>query len=131
MRHIAIFTLCFSLLSCAYGQVLTSTNFNRQSTSGSLLPGMKDSEVRQLLGKPRKVAARKTTSDTRAVWTYKQYYLEHSISYFLGGFFTFGMLWILPADQEYHYLVFSDGTLIGWDLPDPYAPNLIIEKRER
>ncbi len=131
MRHIAIFILCFSLLSCAYGQVLTSTDFNRQSTSGSLQPGMKDSEVKQLLGEPRKVAARKTNSDTRAVWTYKQYYLEHPISYFFGGVLTLGIRWVLPADEEYHHLVFSDGTLIGWDLPDPYAPDLIIEKRER
>jgi len=131
MRRIVVFVLCFSLLSCAYGQVLTSTNFNRQSTSGSLKPGMKDSEVRQLLGEPKKVAARKTSYDTRAVWTYKQYSIEHPISYFLLGVLTFGILWVLPAEEEYHHLVFSDGVLLGWDLPDPYAPDLIIEKRER
>ena len=48
--------------------------------------------------------------------------------YFFGGFFTLGMLWTLPAGKEYHHLVFSNGTLVGWDLPDPYAPDLIIDE---
>lgn len=131
MRNILIFIICVSLVSCAYSQILTGTDFNSYTTSGSIQPGMKEDEVRQLLGKPRRVAARKTNFDTRSVWTYKQYYLEHPIPYFIVGVLTIGISWILPARQEYHYLVFSDGRLIGWDLPDPYAPDLIIEKRER
>jgi len=55
---------------------------------------MKDSDVRQLLGKPRNVAARKTQLDTRSVWTYKQYYIENPVGYFFRGILTFGMLWI-------------------------------------
>lgn len=93
---------------------------------------MSKDEVKKILGPPESVASRKTSVDVRSVWTYSQPKLRSPAAYFLLGVLTFGIFWLLPAlDTEYHYIVFSDEILVGWDLKDPYAPDLIIEKRER
>ena len=73
-------------------------------------------------------------NDVRSVWTYRdRSFPPHLIpGYVIGGIFTIGILWCMPwRVDEPHYLVLSDGTVIGWDLADPYAPDLIIENRER
>jgi hypothetical protein len=131
--HIVILISCFFLPSCAYIQVAKQANrgFNHHSTSGALQLGMKDSDVKQILGEPEKVSARKTNSDVRTVWMYRQYYMRDPGGYFLAGLLTFGVFWAFPANSEWHHLAFNNGVLIGWDMDDPYAPDLIIEKRER
>ena len=99
-------------------------------------------EVRTLLGIPIEVRSRQTGRDLREVWTYVDRYLGGKYNNeddrdeatgwgFVTGY-TLGLAGILmPPPPHTHYLVFSDGKIIGWDLPDPYAPDLIIEKRER
>ncbi len=130
-NYIVLFTICSLTFSCAFIQTGLSTNFNRYSTSGRIQPGMSDHEVRKLIGSPKKVASLKLKTDTRSLWTYKQRTLENPVSYFFFGIITFGIAFLYPAQTEYHYLVFSDNILVGWDMPDPYAPDLIIEKRLR
>lgn len=131
MRQISLIVLCGFLTSCAYGQVAMSTKFNEHTTSGHIRPGINADEVTRILGKPRKVASRKTQADIRSVWAYREYRIEHPVGFFFIGLVTLGMGFLFPATPEDHYMVFSDSTLIGWDIPDPYAPDLIIEKRER
>lgn len=131
MKILSVLVMACFLSACAFIQWSTTPNFNHYSTSGALKPGMKEVEVRTVLGSPKQVAARRTQFDTRSVWTYKRYYVDPG-RYFVIGLATLGLGFLFsPANTEYHYLVFSDSVLLGWDLPDPYAPDLIIEKRER
>lgn len=93
---------------------------------------MKKEEVRTLLGQPDRVAARQTRDDVREVWTYRQTGPDDYRQWLGLSILSFGCVSLFPVGaSEYHHVVFSDGNLIGWDLPDPYAPDLIIEKRER
>jgi len=120
-----------------------STKFRDTSTGGTLKVGMTAEAVRTLLGIPIEVRSRQTGRDLREVWTYVDRYFggkyneddrgggETEARAFVTGL-TLGLAVILmPPPTHTHYLVFSDGKIIGWDLPDPYAPDLIIEKRER
>jgi hypothetical protein len=113
--------------------------FTQATTDGQVRPAMTRDEIRQALGKPSATASRTTAVDVREVWIYREAHPpwksadpRDRVFYALMGVFTLGLWWVLaPATYEEHWVVFSDGRVIGWDLPDPYAPNLIIEKRER
>ena len=140
MRKIRLLVLSILLTcilsSCAYYRAFSPSNpkFKQHSTSGSLKTGMTEEEIKGLFGNPNKIGERKTVYDIRAVWTYKQYQLwgpAGQLLYLTGCTITFGLICLLPGPTEYHYLVLSDGILIGWDIPDPYAPDLIVERRER
>ena len=132
MRVLIALLLCVSLSSCVYVQMIEyPPNFINKSTDGTLKIGIKESEIRKSLGSPHNIAIRKTAVDTRSVWTYREVRPYNHIIYNLLGLATFGIFYMVPGVIEDHYLVLSDGVLIGWDLPDPYAPDLIIEKRER
>ncbi len=93
---------------------------------------MTKDEVKNLLGNPDRVSARQNQYDIREVWTYLQTSEEDKRKHTGLTIGTFGLFGALPVGAtEHHYIVFSGDKMIGWDLPDPYAPDLIIEKRER
>ena len=96
---------------------------------GQLKAGMSEAEVRSILGAPAKTAMRQTATDQRAVWTYRKRALTQG--YLAAGLITVGFFYLLPPPFEEHFIIFSNGALVGWDLPDPYAPDLIIEQRIR
>lgn len=122
---------CFLLSGCI-GLAFQKTDFNEATTKGIITVGMTKEEVREKLGPPNKVAARQTQYDVREIWIYYQTGQQDKDNYKVGSILTFGLVSLFPVGaNEAHYLVFSNNKLIGWDLPDPYAPDLIIEKRER
>ena len=122
---------CLFLSGCIV-LAFQKTNFNEATTKGIITVDMTKEEVREKLGDPDKVAMRQTQYDVREVWIYYQTGESDKDSYRTGSILTFGVVSLFPVgSSEAHYLIFSNGKLIGWDLPDPYAPDLIIEKRER
>lgn len=116
-----------------------SSKFHDATTNDKIEVGMTKDDVRQVLGAPQEVRARQTTVDLREVWTYvDRDYSGRGDSSFTAGWWTLTILTVgiaapllPPWSKSTHYLIFSDGKVIGWDLRDPFAPDLIIEKRER
>lgn len=138
-EFIFLFGIILLLNSCAIA--MKSNRFQEASTSGALEIGMTKEEVRLLLGNPLNVSARKTTVDLREVWTYRdknfeeKVYREDKVNEVLWGYVVGSTLGIaaifMPPPDTTHLVVFSNAKLIGWDLADPYAPDLVIEIRER
>ncbi|MDO9514606.1 MAG: hypothetical protein Q7J01_00700 [Syntrophales bacterium] len=107
--------------SCAF---YTSTPITTGVNEGKLQIGMTPQEVRNVIGNPDKVAKRLVSeNDIREVWMFKEYSLDPT-----GACLSFGLGPSLPEKQ---YLIFQNDRLVGWNLPDPFSPDLIIEKRER
>ena len=107
--------------ACAF---YTSTPITSAVNEGRLQIGMTTQEVRSVVGNPYRVAKRRISeTDTREVWTYKEYHIDPT-----GACLSFGLG---PSTPEKQYLIFQNFKLIGWNLPDPFSPDLIIEKRER
>ncbi len=118
-----------------------STKFHDASVNDRIKTGMTKEEIRQVLGTPTDVETRKNAVDLREVWTYTDHdygrkkYPSDAAAYIGWGALTLLsagiMAIILPPPPSTHYIIFSDEKVIGWDLRDPFAPDLIIEKRER
>lgn len=122
MKKIIIAILIMILSSCA---LYTAKPVTNAINEGKLKIGMTTQEVREVVGNPNKTAVRQVTKDdVREIWTYNETTPDMT-----GAFLSFGMIPSpsLPA----YYLVFRNDKLIGWNLPDPLAPDIIIEKRER
>jgi hypothetical protein len=127
------------ILGCSVA--MYSTKFREASVSGIIKTGMTKEEVRLVLGPPMAVQARQTAIDLREVWTYKdrdygrKVYGSDAAEYSEWVVLSIVSLGIgavlLPPPASTHYVVFTDDKVLGWDLPDPFAPDLIIEKRER
>ena len=116
---IVIFSAIIS--GCAF---YTSTPITSAVNEGRLQIGMTSQEVRNVVGNPYRVAKRLVSeNDIREVWTYKEYHIDPT-----GACLSFGLG---PSTPEKQYLVFQNDKLIGWNLPDPFSPDIIIEKRER
>jgi hypothetical protein len=131
MKRSIVVLFCLLLSGCI-GLAFQKTGFNDATTKGILTVGITKDEAREKLGPPDKVAARQTRYDVREVWTYYQTGERDSVHYNAESVLTLGVRSLFPPGAtEAHYLVFSDNKLIGWDLPDPYAPDLIVERRER
>lgn len=132
----AAVAICTALLvsGCALLYVDGDT-FRRATVSGRLQVGASADEARTILGEPESVASRKTVSDVRSVWTYRDRNFSRSRipAYILLGPITVGIIWLTPwsVTDTVHQLVLSDDEVVGFDLADPYAPDLIIEHRER
>ena len=129
----------FPILGCSVA--MYSTKFREASVNGVIKTGMTKEEVRRVLGPPKAVQARQTAIDLREVWTYKdrdygrKMYDTDASEYSGWAVLTivsmgFGAV-LLPPPASTHYVVFTDDKVLGWDLPDPFAPDPIIEKRER
>lgn len=107
--------------SCAF---YTSTPITSGVNEGKLQIGMTSQEVRNVVGNPYRVAKRFISeNDIREVWIFKEYSFDP-----VGACLSFGLG---PSSPEKQYLIFRNDRLIGWNLPDPFSPDLIIEKRER
>ncbi len=119
---IVLIVLFLAIISgCAF---YTSTPITSAVNKGKLQIGMTSQEVRNVVGNPYRVAKRLISeNDIREVWTFKEYSFDS-----VGACLSFGFMPPLPEKQ---YLVFRNDKLIGWNLPDPFSPDLIIEKRER
>lgn len=140
MRRAALLAL-ISIFLGACSIAMKSNNFKDASTSGTLEIGMTKIEVRGFLGSPVSVSARHTGVDLREVWLYEdrnfdnKVYADDRIKVAAWSYLAVSTLGIaaifMPPPTTSHYVVFSDGRLLGWDLIDPYAPDLIIETRER
>lgn len=98
--------------------------------SGRIRMDMDTTSIKREAGIPAKIAVRKiSANDTRQVWVYNEY--SPSMMQFLFGFLTFGLIWFDLPPPTQKTLVFQNDLLVGVDLPDPTAPNFILEKRER
>ena len=124
-----IITMCvgLSMQGCAFYYSKPVTNgFN----NGAIKTDMTASEVKEKIGKPSNIGIRKISdSDTRQVWRYNEY--SPGARGIALGILTFGIGFFIPPDSEAQYLIFQNDKLVGVNLPDPYAPDLIIEKRDR
>ena len=106
---------------CAF---LVSTPITSSINKGRLQIGMSPEEVRNVVGNPDNVAKRLINeNDIREVWMFKEYPFDP-----VGATISLGLGPPLPEKQ---YLVFRNDKLIGWNMPDPFSPDIIIEKRER
>ena len=87
-------------------------------------------EVRTVVGDPYEITKRQVSpSDVREVWTYKEYQPDGAS---IGiGFILFGITWVIPPTPTFQNVVIQNDKFIGVNMPDPYAPQLIIEKREQ
>ena len=107
-----------------------ASGFGEASRVGLLNIGMTQDQVKELLGDPDKSASRQIRNTIREVWKYKETTRRHVRDWLTASVFSLGLWSFVPVGAEVHLLIFSDGAVIGWDLPDPYDPDIIIEKKE-
>jgi|GEM_PF-2646500 len=122
MKKIVIALLIMIIGSCAF---YTSKPVTDAINEGKLKIDMTTREVREVIGNPDKTAVRRVAKDDiREIWTYNETSVDKT-----GAFLSCGLA-PSPSYPAY-YLVFRNDKLIGWNLPDLLAPDIIIEKRER
>lgn len=126
MKKILSISLILLIQSCAFYYHKPITNsFN----NGKVKTNMTTEEVRKVLGNPSNIGTRRIGDETREVWRYNEYTPDGVLIAL--GILTLGISWLLPPKPSPQYLIFQNDKLVGINLPDPYAPDLIIEKRER
>lgn len=98
----------FLLFAIALSTGCASFKFKRELNQ--LKPGMTKDEVQALLGAPTGSERRQiANNDLREIWIYHVPRLNP----------------LTPLYPDLYILTFSNGKLIGWNLPDPYDPSLI------
>lgn len=96
------------LFAIALSTGCASFKFKRELNQ--LKPGMTKDEVQALLGAPTGSERRQiANNDLREIWIYHVPRLNP----------------LTPLYPDLYILTFSNGKLIGWNLPDPYDPSLI------
>lgn len=142
IRILQLFLVIILSLSfvCGCSVAMYATEFRDAANTGKIQIGMKKDDVRKLLGTPQDVSTRQLKDGIREVWVYRDRNFKGRNSedrsdreaWQFATAFTLGVAAIFmfpPTDS--HYLVLRDGEVIGWDMTDIDAPDLIFEKRER
>ena len=104
MRRLAVRLLAVSLVALVLVGGCTGVRFSR------LRPGMTKEEVKTLFGEPTGTTRERVgPDDIREVWVYHiPRVLDRDT----------------PLYPALHFVVFKNEKALGWDLPDPYRPDL-------
>ncbi|MBI5756312.1 MAG: hypothetical protein HZA12_05240 [Nitrospirae bacterium] len=102
----SLITFLLFLVTTSIG--CASFQFKREVNQ--LIAGMSKDEVQAKLGSPTGTERRQiANNDLREIWIYHVPRLNP----------------LTPLYPDLYILTFSNGKLLGWNLPNPYDPNLV------
>lgn len=104
----SLITFLLLLVTISTSTGCASYKFKREINQ--LKAGMTKDEVQAKLGSPTGMERKQiTNSDLRENWIYHIYRTNP----------------LTPLYPDLYILTFSNGKLLGWNLPNPYDPNLV------
>lgn len=130
MRYIIAFAILILILS-QYGcglVFLKPNHFKSATSSGSLQTSLSKDAVKELLGRPDSKKVLNSGEDNREVWNYFMTSEEDTHKWVLFALFSFGMGSFFPIGAtEFHYIIFEDEKVIGWDMRDLYKSGATLK----
>lgn len=103
------------LVGC--GLAFSKTGFLDATADGTLKRGQTTEQVRQLVGKPHSTKSLLIGETPVEVWYYKQTTHEDRVRQVGMSFASLGIFAFVPVGaSEEHFVVFSDGKVVSWDV---------------
>lgn len=117
----------FVLNGCA---LYTSKPVTDAANSGKLVVGMSPDEARKVLGSADEVAKQIINEhDIKEVWIYYEY--DPNIRSCSLACMSCSRDLFVPLKAKLKYVIFHNEKLIGWNLPDPFVDDLLLQEREQ